>query len=55
MECKNPQCELHTEEVHNGCVKSGKNKCKDGLHLKTCWTKEDKEQMIKILSNYETD
>jgi len=52
--CDNKECVKHTPETHlPTCPKSGKNKCKDYLHIKECWTKEEWELLKKCLSNYE--
>jgi hypothetical protein len=49
--CNNKDCVRHTPIVHNGtCATSGGDKCKDSLHLKECWTKEDIGLMGMILS-----
>ena len=51
--CKNPNCVKHMEVVHGGsCILTGKNKCQDFLHLKTCFTKDDLELLSNVLENY---
>lgn len=50
--CENANCVSHTPVVHGDtCQKSGKNKCKDYLHNKECWTKEDVRLLISALDN----
>ena len=45
---------LTTPVVHNPpiCQTSGANACKDFIHLKTCWSKDDLDLMGRILQNY---
>lgn len=52
MTCKNEECVKHFEEVHGGsCILTGKNKCQDYLHLKTCFSAGDLKVMRKIFNN----
>jgi len=40
--CANNQCKKHTLPAHNPtCIMSGKNRCLDVVHTKTCWTEQD--------------
>lgn len=42
MKCENKECVMHTEIAHGvTCPQSGKNKCQDCVHNKTCWDKYD--------------
>jgi len=44
---------LTTPEMHTPtCPKSGKEVCRDVLHRKTDWTREDLNLLSKILDNY---
>ena len=58
MECplKNKDCIKHTPASHiPSCGKSGSLACKDVLHNRLCWTKEENELLIKVLEQYETN
>ena len=52
-QCKNKDCYKHMPEAHGGsCIVSGKNKCQDLIHNKTCWTEDDLERLKAVLNNY---
>ena len=51
--CQNKECRLHLLEMHaQGCILTGKNKCKDIMHTRTCWSKEDLRILKVVLDNY---
>lgn len=49
----NPDCAFHTKVAHSAaCGTSGSNKCQDSLHWKTCWTEDERRQMVRTVENY---
>jgi len=51
--CEEKNCVQHLPVAHHsGCILSGRNKCQDIMHNKTCWTKEDLATLRKALNNY---
>ena len=50
--CTNESCEKHTEVTHSNCILTGRNRCQDMIHIKTCWTKEDLDLLSNVLENY---
>ena len=48
--CENPTCRIHTQIEHGpNCVKSGRSKCQDYIHNKTCWTTSDLEMASNMM------
>ena len=55
-QCNEKNCVYDTPIEHGPtCPKSGINTCKDMLHRKEHWTKEDKQLLAKIVKQYQRE